>query len=440
MQERCLTLLHGILILAQKHLKGPIMEASKTDQQPSENQERYADELTGPDDYWLTITDAARATRRQEVSIRRWISKGLLPVRRQHVGLNQRTRLVRASDLAALTPIIDPAGAITTERSRLDLTSIPAQQAQIKASQQTLLAQLDQLQHQLYEEALTRERLLTEQWTKNQETIAALRSDMLTNVIQQQDALTQQRKEIDTALAQQRVALEHAVESLAAQTNRTFAELTQNVTEIAERLEILAQRWQESTQQQQQHIDELVEHLQQERKDHSTLTEHVKDLSTQFIEQQAKYKHEVRVREQLAQQVDQLISHIAEQQTRYEREVQAREQLVAKMDGFAKQLIQQRIEQQQAQQRLMTAFAQQQEQLTLLQQANSERRQHGEALAKENLKLQQRVTRQEQVLGELQQLVVEYQAVVQALAPRVGTGGEIDNSASVSTAGDLEQG
>src|SRR5437763_16694692 len=126
------------------------MEASETDQQPSEKRERYADELAGPDDYWLTITDAARATRRQEVSIRRWISKGLLPVRRQHVGLNQRTRLVRASDLAALTPIIDPAGAITTERSRLDLTSIPAQQAQMKAAQQRLLTQFDQLEQQLH--------------------------------------------------------------------------------------------------------------------------------------------------------------------------------------------------------------------------------------------------------------------------------------------------
>src|SRR5437870_9928230 len=111
-----------------------------------DKQEHYVDDLAGPDDYWLTITDAARATRRQDVSIRRWISKGLLPVRRQHVGLNQRTRLVRASDLAKLTPIIDPAGAISTERGKLDLTSIPAQQAQIKASQQELLAQLKDIQ------------------------------------------------------------------------------------------------------------------------------------------------------------------------------------------------------------------------------------------------------------------------------------------------------
>ncbi|HZU01836.1 MAG TPA: hypothetical protein VFA10_19350 [Ktedonobacteraceae bacterium] len=416
------------------------MEASGTDQQPSENQERYADELNGPDDYWLTITDAARATRRQEVSIRRWISKGLLPVRRQHVGLNQRTRLVRASDLAALTPIIDPAGAITSERSRLDLTSIPAQQAQIKASQQTILTQFEQLQHQLHEEALIRERLLTEHWTKNQEITAALRRDMLTNVIQQQDALTQHRKEIDTTLAQQRVALEHAVAALATQTNRTFAELTQNVTAIAERLEFLARRWQESTQQQQRHIDELVENLQQERTERSTLTEHVKELSTQLTEQQAMYEHEVRVREHLAQQVDQLSSHIAEQQARYEREVQAREQLAAQTDEFAKQLVQQRSEQEQAQQRLMTAFTQQQEQFTLLQQAYSDQRQRNEMLAREHARVQEQVTGQEQALGELQQLVVRYQAVAQALAPRGESDGDIDNSACVSSAGDLAQG
>src|SRR5579872_5287979 len=109
-------------------------------------QEQHVEELAGPDDFWLTITDAARATRRQDVSIRRWIAKGLLPVRRQNVGLNQRTRLVRASDLAKLTPIIDPAGAISTAQGRLDLTSIPAQQAQIKASQQELLAQLKSVQ------------------------------------------------------------------------------------------------------------------------------------------------------------------------------------------------------------------------------------------------------------------------------------------------------
>ena len=395
------------------------MEESKADQEPIENQERYADELAGPDDYWLTITDAARATRRQEVSIRRWISKGLLPVRRQNVGLNQRTRLVRASDLAALTPIIDPAGAITTERSRLDLTSIPAQQAQIKASQQTLLTQLDQIRHQFHEEAQTRERLLAEQWTMNQEIIAALRRDMLTNVIQQQDALAQQRKEVDTTITQQRAALEHAIDALSAQTNTTFIELTQKDAAIAERLEALAQLWQESTQRQQQHIDEFAESLQQGREDRNALAEQVKELCAQFAEQQTKHEHEIQVREQLVQQVGQLASQVTEQQVKAEHEAQAREQLAEQIAELAKQLAQQRIEQEQAQQRLMAALVQQQEQLTALKQVRDEQRQSYEILAQDYVKLQARVMGQEQALGELQLLVARYQALVQGPAFRI---------------------
>lgn len=395
------------------------MEESKADQEPTENQERYADELAGPDDYWLTITDAARATRRQEVSIRRWISKGLLPVRRQNVGLNQRTRLVRASDLATLTPIIDPAGAITTERSRLDLTSIPAQQAQIKASQQTLLTQLDQIRHQFQEEAQTRERLLAEQWTRNQEIIAALRRDMLTNVIQQQDALAQQRKEVDTTITQQRVALERVIDALSAQTNTTFIELTQKDATIAEHLEALARLWQESTQQQQQHIDEFAESLQQERKDRNILAEQVKELCAQFAEQQTKHEHEAQVREQLAQQVGQLASQVAEQQVKAEHEAQAREQLAEQIAELAKQLAQQRIEQEQAQQRLMAALVQQQEQLTALKQVCDEQRQSYEILAQDYVKLKVRVKGQEQALGELQQLVARYQDLVQGPAFRI---------------------
>src|SRR6266700_1570630 len=167
------------------------------------SQERYADELVGPDDYWLTITDAARATRRQDVSIRRWISKGLLPVRRQHVGLNQRTRLVRASDLAKLTPIIDPAGAISTERSKLDLTSIPVQQAQLKASQQELLVQLKDVQEFARQEGETLHRMIDEQEQQQRTALEALRTETTTRLRQQYEKLEQQTHELGTALAQQ---------------------------------------------------------------------------------------------------------------------------------------------------------------------------------------------------------------------------------------------
>src|SRR5438128_2498412 len=110
-----------------------------------DKRECYVDDLAGPDDYWLSITDAARATRRQDISIRRWISKGLLPVRRQNVGLNQRTRQVRASDLAALTPIIDPSAGVTSDRGKVDLASIPVEQAKIRTAHQELLHQVADL-------------------------------------------------------------------------------------------------------------------------------------------------------------------------------------------------------------------------------------------------------------------------------------------------------
>jgi chromosome segregation ATPase len=388
------------------------MQENRTDQELSQNQERYADELAGPDDYWLTITDAARATRRQEVSVRRWISKGLLPVRRQNVGLNQRTRLVRASDLVALTPIIDPAGAITSERSRLDLTSIPVQQAQIKASQQTLLTQLEDLQHQLHEEAQTRERLLTKQWAEYQEITTTLRSKMLINSTQQQDALVQQRKEVDTTIEQQRAVLEHAINSLSAQINITFTESAQKVSEIAERLEASAREWQNNTQQQQQHIDVLAESLRQERENRDVLTQQVKELSTQLAEQRTEHQQ---VWEQLAQQVAHLTSQATEQQARYEHEARIREQIVQQIAHLTEQLAQQRIEQEQVQHRFLDTLAQQQEQLATLKLAHNEQSQHYEFVLQDYVKLRERLAEQEQAIMELRQRV-EQQEVLSTLA------------------------
>ena len=103
------------------------------------------DELAGQDDYWLTLTDAARITRRQEVTIRRWVAAGHLPVRRQPMGLTKRTRHVRASDLARLTPIVDPAAAISDATAHLDLVGIPQQHAQLQTAQQRLTSDIARL-------------------------------------------------------------------------------------------------------------------------------------------------------------------------------------------------------------------------------------------------------------------------------------------------------
>jgi hypothetical protein len=109
-------------------------------QETGEKDERlhYVEELADKHDYWMSLTDAARVTRTSEAMARRWVSSGRLPVKKEPVGINQRTKLVRASDVARIRPIIDPSAAITDEVRKLDLASIPRQQAQIIQDHQQL--------------------------------------------------------------------------------------------------------------------------------------------------------------------------------------------------------------------------------------------------------------------------------------------------------------
>lgn len=93
--------------------------------------EVHVTELVGPNDRWVSVTDASRIARRQEHTIRTWIAQGLLPVNPVRVGINKKTRQVRLSDLAQLTPIIDPDAGIATDLGTLDLPSIPKQQQQV---------------------------------------------------------------------------------------------------------------------------------------------------------------------------------------------------------------------------------------------------------------------------------------------------------------------
>src|SRR5713101_4577890 len=122
-----------------------VMEEAAQPAKEQRSHERYVEELVGPDDYWMTLTDSARATRRQEVTIRRWVARGELPVRRYRVGLNKRTRQVRTSDLAKLTPIIDTSAMNSGEEGQLNLITIPAEQAPIRTEHQHLLSELTAL-------------------------------------------------------------------------------------------------------------------------------------------------------------------------------------------------------------------------------------------------------------------------------------------------------
>src|SRR5712692_12076096 len=99
---------------------------------------QYVEELAGPEDAWISLTDAARITRTSEAMARRWVTSGRLQVKKEPVGIPPRTRLVRLSDVAKIRPIVDPTAAITGEVRKLDLASIPRQQLQIMEDHQRL--------------------------------------------------------------------------------------------------------------------------------------------------------------------------------------------------------------------------------------------------------------------------------------------------------------
>src|SRR5438045_287076 len=121
-----------------------------SDQQPRDEMAKsttthYVEELADEHDYWMSLTDAARITRTSEPMVRRWVATGRLPTRQEPVGINQRTRLIRASDLALIRPIVDPTAAITDDIHKLDLLSIPRQQSRIQQDHQHLLEQIQVL-------------------------------------------------------------------------------------------------------------------------------------------------------------------------------------------------------------------------------------------------------------------------------------------------------
>lgn len=199
--------------------------------------EKYVTELADPDDRWLSVTDAARITRRQEKSIRDWVESGKLPVNPERTGLNKRTRLVRLSDLKVLTPVVDPDAGISTDVGLLDLPSIPK-------AQQRLAEQMAALQQEVGEQfaGLTAQlgTLVTQQEQQRQ--------DLLEAITSQADLQAGQLRQAQAEMAQglQQTRTESA--DLVAQSNQTLrlwvteqiglseARLRQDVTSLSTRL------------------------------------------------------------------------------------------------------------------------------------------------------------------------------------------------------------
>jgi chromosome segregation ATPase len=258
--------------------------------------EQQVDALAGPEDYWLTITDAARATRRQDITIRRWIATGQLPVRRNAVGLNQRTRQVRASDLARLTPIIDPTAVITGEEGRLNLMSIPVEQAQLREGQQQLQQHVAALrehvehQEQTFRQALTKHRFafqhqqeqlreaLAAQFSQVQEAFHGTRTALETMRTEQQQRWAQHGQELERL--RQRLAMqstmsqevpqrstgeqvmEQALQTLEEWMTSEFAKLTDQLETLTAQVTASTQSFdhtQQRLQQQEQQIERLME-------------------------------------------------------------------------------------------------------------------------------------------------------------------------------------
>ena len=235
----------------------------------------WVEELAGPDDYWLTLTDAARVTRRQEVTIRRWVAAGTLPVRNRPLGLNKRSRHVRASDLAKLSPIVDASATISGATAQIDLLSIPVQQAEILARHQQVQQQLQSVATEIETESRDRKQMdqrvqqvqteVTGRFQQAEERHAAV-GHQLTALKQRAERLSGNIKELQQEQKALRELREHEVEQLRAfdQTQSHHLARIENLERQTGRIETLEKRQGEEAKErakQQRRIDDLAAQL-----------------------------------------------------------------------------------------------------------------------------------------------------------------------------------
>jgi chromosome segregation ATPase len=251
-------------------------EQRKAEQKASKDDlVQYVEELAGPEDAWISLTDAARITRTSEAMTRRWVTSGRLKVKKEPVGVPPRTRLVRMSDVAAIRPIVDPTAAITSEVRKLDLPSIPRQQLQIMEDHQRL--------------------------TK-------LMQDVL-------DASKRHEATTHAAFEQVTARLRELSEDLSHRLSTHRDELQRALEKAGQQHEVLSAVVRDQGQQIERSCDELADQARQHQQDLEQLrTDLVGQLHTaQATLQQAQQELERRLIEQ-AKQVDQVHRDLKEQQ------------------------------------------------------------------------------------------------------------------------------
>jgi len=256
---------------------------------PNKDRTQYVEELEGQDDYWLSITDASRVCRVQDVSIRRAISAGRLPVRKQGAGDNKRTRFVRASDLPrANFPILDSGAAITSDIRKVDILDIPLQikrltqlltqiqatqtlelghiREELEAIQQGTQEQIKQILGALHEgeEATTRRFITLEEAQKalalhEQQEREAMQGRWQTTLAEMGQ---QQTRRIEEIVTQWRASLQGAETRLQGQVQQTEEHL---LSRFQADLTALRKEFEESKAAETRRIDALIRQIEQER-------------------------------------------------------------------------------------------------------------------------------------------------------------------------------
>lgn len=231
----------------------------------------YVEELADAQDAWVSITDAARMTRTSEAMARRWVSSGRLPVKRQPVGINQHTRLVRLSDVAAIRPIIDPTAAISDEVHTLDLPSIPRQQAQIMQDHKRLLQQV--------QEGDTHIKALSAQVHTQAQALEQLRRIQTEHESKLQDDLERHRVRLAEQLQKVEASLQHTVQTREDALTQLHQRWQQRMEEVHRNLVLAQQQQNEQVYAALASLEDIMRNQQQELKRfQENLTEQHQDV------------------------------------------------------------------------------------------------------------------------------------------------------------------
>ena len=314
-----------------------------TETTPNKDRTRYVEELEGQDDYWLSITDAYRICRVQDVSIRRAIASGRLPVRAQGAGDNKRTRFVRASDLPrANFPILDSGAAITSDIRKVDILNIPLQIQRLVEQ----LAQIQEAQHTLSERYQQDQQAIQDQTKQIQADLGALQKGeeaatrRFTTLEEAQKSEQQEREAMQgrwqKAHAEMVERQAKRIGEIIAQVQQIQTSLQEQVQQVETRLQELAQQAEERLQAQFQ-ADQAVLRKEFEERETKKI-----DALTRLIEQERQQRENFeRVMTKVATAADQAASEakaaVAGLGSQLEAERTARQALEERLNRYEAQ-------------------------------------------------------------------------------------------------------